>query len=180
MLFHVWWIFGTHFCDIALDIFILNCIFICGRFVIFWVRIFFVTAIFSNWNGLLLLCLFFLIFFVFYVFIHVLFIFWMVVNWVIWVHSWNGQTKIVVIVGAVIITMGVGIFIIRVVVLVFIVQLSAEVIVRFVYILSDIPSSKGESDWWLATAIQGMNTINNFNMHWEFGPAVAMNMSDSA
>ena len=48
IFFHVCWMARTHYCDLALVIVVFNYLFIHGLFVVFWVKIFLITAIVSD------------------------------------------------------------------------------------------------------------------------------------
>ena len=82
---------------------------------------------------------------------------------------------ILVIIGVVIIIIGVGVVTIQVLLWVFIVKLSAEFIVWFLYNISAVSSYEGDFGCWLAVVSQCDNMIDNFIGHLEFGPEVVIN-----
>ena len=82
---------------------------------------------------------------------------------------------ILVIIGVVIIIIGVGVVTIQVLLWVFIVKLSAEFIVWFLYNISAVSSYEGDFGCWLAVVSQCENMIDNFIGHLEFGIEVVIN-----
>ena len=88
-------IFGMRSCDIASVIFIFTCYFIFQQVVAFWVHVFFIAAIVTDFSDFFFLLFLFLLFsfFIFYDLIHIFFILLLLIWWkitvsyVVWVHS---------------------------------------------------------------------------------------------